>query len=628
MVFPAIVMAGDFRFTQIDIGQGDSAVVVAPSGCAALLDGGPTGSGATIKSYLKSIGVTSLDFVISSHHHADHIGGMDEVDVGTDAVPIAAVYDRGGSYSSSAFTQYASHFSGRRNTVSVGQVISLCSEVTFTVVAVNGNGLSTSDENALSVVVKISYGAFDAVVGGDATSSLESLIGAGIGQVELYKVHHHGSRGSSSNTFLDAISPTVGFISLGFDNSYGHPHPEAVSRLQSHGVEIWQTEDAASGLELGHIQLSSANGSSYTVTQGSTSRTYQSHGGSLPDTTPPTAPADLAASASARDQIDLTWSPSTDDVGVVEYRIFRSADGVAFSLAGTSTSAGFADLGLPSGTTFWYRVTARDAAGNESPASNTAQATTLVPSLAVTAPNGGESWSGGSTQTITWTKANVGGVTVAYSLDNGATWTTLASGVTGTSLSWTVPGTATTQGRVLVTDTAHGAPSDQSDGTFTITASTPARVVLNEILANEPGSSTAGECVEIANVGGTPIDISGWRIIVGGTTRHTFASGTTLLNGKAMVVFGAASGIPPGTPGAVAASSGSLGLTNSGNTVAVRGATGPTIDSFTYGSSLAGVDGVSMNRNPDATADAPFVLHTQISSLDASPGWRADGSSF
>ena len=245
-------------------------MVVAPGGCAAILDGGPTGSGAVIKSYLRSIGVTRVDFAVLSHYHADHLGGLDEVEQGADGIPVTQVYDRGGSYSTTAYSQYATQYSGRRSTALLGQVFSLCNQVTFQVKAVNANGVATTDENASSLVVKISYGAFDALVGGDLTGvtpDIESVMAPTVGEVEVYKVHHHGSRGSSNQTLVDALKPTASFFSLGFNNTYGHPTPEVLQRLTAAGSAIWQTEDPAAGVAIGHIQLTSGTGASWTVSQ-------------------------------------------------------------------------------------------------------------------------------------------------------------------------------------------------------------------------------------------------------------------------------------------------------------------------------------------------------------------------
>jgi hypothetical protein len=169
-------------------------------------------------------------------------------------------------------------------------------------------------------------------------------------------------------------------------------------------------------------------------------------------------------------------------------------------------------------------------------------------------------------------------------------------------------------------------PGYSGDG-FTCAAA-PARVILNEILANEPGSATSGEFVEVVNVGGSSIDISGWTISDATAVRHTFASGSVLAPGKALVVFGAASGVPAGLANAVGASTGTLNLANTTDTVILKDAANASIDSYTYTSSLAAADGVSMNRSPDATAGAGFVLHNTLSSLAASAGKRVNGTAF
>jgi len=154
-----------------------------------------------------------------------------------------------------------------------------------------------------------------------------------------------------------------------------------------------------------------------------------------------------------------------------------------------------------------------------------------------------------------------------------------------------------------------------------------AQVIINEIGANEPGSDTAGEFVELVNVGGTDAALGGWSLSDGTSTRHTFASGTQLAAGRAVVVFGAASAIPAKLGNAVAASSGGLGFSNSGDTVTLRDSSTAVRGTFTYGSSLSGSDGVSMNRSPDASTGS-FVLHTTLSSRMSSPGTRVNGAAF
>ncbi|HYW11220.1 MAG TPA: lamin tail domain-containing protein, partial [Longimicrobium sp.] len=234
-------------------------------------------------------------------------------------------------------------------------------------------------------------------------------------------------------------------------------------------------------------------------------------------------------------------------------------------------------------------------------------------SVTVTSPNGGESWAGGSARTITWTSSGVTNVKLEYTLD-GTSWSviTASTAASAGSYAWTVPNSATTAAKVRVSDAAAATVTDASNAAFTITTGTPvtpAQVIINEIMANEAGSNTALEFVEIVNVGGTAISIAGWTLSDGAGVKHTFAAGTTLAAGKAIVVFAGASGIPAGLTNAVAASTGSLALGNSGDSVILKnGAT--TVTSYTYPSSLSGTDGVSMNRNPDATATGSFVLHT------------------
>jgi endonuclease/exonuclease/phosphatase family metal-dependent hydrolase len=232
--------------------------------------------------------------------------------------------------------------------------------------------------------------------------------------------------------------------------------------------------------------------------------------------------------------------------------------------------------------------------------------TTPAPSITVDTPNGGEQWVIGSAQSIAWTAANVTSVDLDYASD-GVTYNRIASGLTGSSFSWTVPAPATTSGKIRVSS---GSTSDTSNAAFSVTTGGgggSGRVTINEILANEPGSDITGEFVELFNGGTTSADLSGWRISDSAALRHTFPAGTTLAPGARIVVTGAS------------ASTGTLGLSNSGDSVTVANSSGTTVDSFTYTSALSSTDGVSMNRSPDGSTGS-FVLHTTLSARLASPG--------
>ncbi|AKQ68488.1 Endonuclease/exonuclease/phosphatase family protein [Myxococcus hansupus] len=253
------------------------------------------------------------------------------------------------------------------------------------------------------------------------------------------------------------------------------------------------------------------------------------------------------------------------------------------------------------------------------------------PFVTVTSPNGGESWAAGSVRDITWESSGVTNVRVEYTL-NGSTWTTLAASTAASagSYAWTVPASASTTARVRVSNASNASLNDVSDAAFTITTAPvgTGKVVINEVLLNEPGSDVTGEFVELVNTGTAAVNLSGWTVSDATSVRHTFPSGTSLAAGGVIVVFGGAAGIPAGTPGAVAASTGTLHLGNSGDTVTVKSNTGTVVDSAVFSASLSGTDGVSANRNPDLGEGAPFVLHTTLSSLKASPGRRVSGASL
>ncbi len=245
----------------LDVGQGDCTLIISPTGGTLLFDAGTNGRGNdTVIPYLQSLGLSALDYLSSSHYHMDHVGGIDEVvnSLGIDSIRVS-VLDRGWSYTTITYQDYADAVAPKRTTIVDDQVIDLGGGVTVTCVTVNGNGAlsppflsSNHDENDMCVGLLVEYGDFDFFVGGDLSgvnsssySDIETPTAPDVGDVDVYRVDHHGSSSNSNTTFVSSLLPEVSIISVG-SNSYGHPTQTILNRLVSYDSYIYQT-DAGSG---------------------------------------------------------------------------------------------------------------------------------------------------------------------------------------------------------------------------------------------------------------------------------------------------------------------------------------------------------------------------------------------
>lgn len=294
---------GKLQIHHMMIGQGDGTLLISPNGEAVLFDDGVYTNCTYIKSYLQGLGITSVAYHFLSHYHADHLGCLDDL-AAVGITVVTAGYDRGNSYTSATYTAYTTALGAKRTTITKGQTITLdaasANPVRITCVDLNGAGVysvSGADENAKSAVYKVSYGAFDEIIGGDLTGStansndVETTIGPEVGDVEVYKVHHHGSAYSSNDNWLNAITAEVGIIMCGNGNSYGHPTVAALTRLHNHAIHTYWTETGAgatpdgawdkvaNGTVMVEVSLASNN---YTVTAGAATDTYTIPAGGPP----------------------------------------------------------------------------------------------------------------------------------------------------------------------------------------------------------------------------------------------------------------------------------------------------------------------------------------------------------
>lgn len=250
--------SGSFTVHFIDVGQADSALVTC-DGHSMLIDGGNADDSNLVYSVLQRETEGHLDYVVGTHAHEDHIGGLSGAfETDTADVTFCPVTE----YDSKAFRNFKTRADERGGGITipaVGDTFTL-GEASVTVVAVNS---VPEDTNNTSIVIRIVYGDTSFLFTGDAEQETEEKILESGQDIEstVLKVGHHGSSTSTSQAFLDAVSPTYAVISCGKDNSYGHPHSETLAKLASAGVEVLRTD------ELGDIYCTS-DGSEVTFSYG------------------------------------------------------------------------------------------------------------------------------------------------------------------------------------------------------------------------------------------------------------------------------------------------------------------------------------------------------------------------
>lgn len=250
------------RIIAIDIGQGDSTLIIGPgpSGKTILIDGGPVGAGVSaILPTLSSLGVTHLDWIIATHYDADHIGGLPEVL--KDLIPLRGILDRGDNTDKSTpiYRSYLLAAAGLRRQTIPGMKIELGNNASLEVIVVNGRYadgrtvfLNPDEENESCIGTLIQYGDFTYFTAGDLTGGgspggyetkdMETIAGDILGDINVLHIGHHGSDSSTNETFLTETKPEAAIISVGKNNDYGHPKPTVLKRLNDSSTTIYRTD--------------------------------------------------------------------------------------------------------------------------------------------------------------------------------------------------------------------------------------------------------------------------------------------------------------------------------------------------------------------------------------------------
>ncbi len=238
--------SGELEVYFIDVGQGDCIFLRSPNGKTMLID---TGEGAyfeVIERFLADQGVTRLDVVVETHPHSDHMGGMDQV---IETYEIGVFYASPATSNTAAFENMLDALEKKKiDAVAVyaDETPTLDWDADVTVRVLSPFRNEEYDLNNSSIVLNIIFGNTAVLLTGDADAFAESVmlekLPASYFGATVLKLGHHGSSTSTSDAFLNAVSPKAIVIEVGAGNDYGHPHEETLNKLEDWGGLVYRTD--------------------------------------------------------------------------------------------------------------------------------------------------------------------------------------------------------------------------------------------------------------------------------------------------------------------------------------------------------------------------------------------------
>ena len=229
---------GELQVYYIDVGQADSILIINKED-AMLIDAGNNEDGEDVVNFIKDKGITKLDYVVGTHPHEDHIGGLDDV-INSD-IEIENVLMPKIETTTKTFEDVVDAISNKGLTVkapSKGDTFTLGDS---NLEVMTDSILDEDNLNLSSITLRLQYGNNSFLFMGDSEKENEKTITWP--KTDVLKVGHHGSDTSSSEEFLNEVKPSISIIMAGKDNSYGLPKEEIVERLENVGSKVYRTDE-------------------------------------------------------------------------------------------------------------------------------------------------------------------------------------------------------------------------------------------------------------------------------------------------------------------------------------------------------------------------------------------------
>jgi len=233
---------GLLTVTFFDVGTADAALVTTPAGEHILIDGGTQQGGEKVAKFLKSQGIKSLDIVIATHPHPDHVGGLAQI---LREFEVKALYDSGMKYECEGYAAYRealSKFKGTVTTVCGRIIVGLPSGVYLDFLSPKRKARHVHTD---CIVVRVRYRDVAVLLAADANDIAEGvlLFDEVPLKSDILKVGHHGASDATTEEFLKAVAPRYAVITVQAPNEYGRPHKVVLDRLERRSISVYRTDE-------------------------------------------------------------------------------------------------------------------------------------------------------------------------------------------------------------------------------------------------------------------------------------------------------------------------------------------------------------------------------------------------
>lgn len=229
----------NMKVHYIDVEEGDSIFIELPNEKTMLIDAGEAVEGKKVINYIKQLGYSNIDYVVGTHPHTDHIGGLTQV---INSFDVGKIYMPKVISTSKTYENLLNTISTKGLKIQTAKAgINIINENNLLIDIIAPNNDSYSDLNNYSIVIKTTYKNRKFIFMGDAEMISENEILTDV-TADIVKVGHHGSNTSSGQNFVDRVNAKYAIISVGSDNNYNHPNMNIVNRWENSGAKVYRTD--------------------------------------------------------------------------------------------------------------------------------------------------------------------------------------------------------------------------------------------------------------------------------------------------------------------------------------------------------------------------------------------------